>query len=462
MERERYNSIYKYYTCQILFGHLAHKNYLPTIEQICDIFQVSPETVRSALIKLQKDGLISVSPGRRTIVTYAASPEETYRFAEIFYLARKETLENIYHVTELILMPLFYEGCQRLSDDELLCLSHTIGQDASSLAAILMICCNAMIRKLNNRLAKDLFFDIVSFFQFPYLPSFGEKEEEYQQNYRLLLSSCETSDRNVLFRAFSYLQNITRTTILDFINKAAVNRPAVPQISFHWRTNRDRPQHCHSLASCIIRSIIGGRYNEADMLPSYEKMAEEFSVSISTIRRTAGLLRDMGVLHSINGVGNQIQFTEPDWNKLKRPVIENNITRAKESVALFSITAETVLSRTLPSLTPSQINALKHLLTETSESYPLESFLRITEYISRIYPFTLMYEVFDKLSEFLLFVYPLLPGCRKIKFLDTAAFIEEMKLALDQNNAASFYHGFSGLTECVRKDIYTLEQSLMS
>lgn len=462
MERERYNSIYKYYTCHILFGHLAHGSYLPTIEQICDIFHVAPETVRSALMKLQKDGLISVSAGRRTTVTYVASPEEKYRSAENYYLARKEDIENIYHVTDLILMPLFYEGCKRLSDDELLRLSIATGQGASNLAAISMICCNTMIQKLNNRLAKDLFFDIVAFFQFPYIPSFDRRVEEFQQDYRSLLSSCETSDRDGLFRAFSYLQDLTRKAILGFIGKAAINQPAIPQISFHWQTNRDRPQYCHSLASCIIQNIIDGRYSKTDMLPSYEKMAEEFSVSVSTIRRTVGLLRDMGVLNSINGVGSQIHFTSPNWKKLKRPAIEKNIVRAIESVEFFSITSKPVLSRILPSLTPLQKNKLKGILEKSRGNHPLESFIRVAEYIAGIYPYPILFEIYKKLSEFLLFVYPLLLSLTGTESRRDTAFIGEIMLALEQDDTGLFCHAFSVLAEAVCEDLHVLKQCLMT
>lgn len=460
MERERYNSIYEYYTCHILIGHLTPGDYLPTIGQICGLFQVAPETVRSALIKLQKDGLISISAGRRTIVTYVASPEEKYQFAENYYLARKDILENINYINELILTPLFYEGCQRLSDDELLCLSLAVRQNAFSLAAVSMTCCNAMMQKLNNRLAKDLFFDIVSFFQFPCIPPSDGKKEAEQQNC-LLLSSCESQDRDGLFRAFCNLQDITRRTIWVFIGKAAANRPIVPQISFRWQTNRDRPQHCHSLASCIIQSIMDGKYSEMDMLPSYERMAEQFCVSVSTVRRTVGLLRDMGVLNSINGVGNQIRFSEPDWKKLKRPVIENNITRAKESIEFFIITADSVLSRILPFLTLPQINALKRHLAENHGIHPLNSFLRIAKYISGIYSNPLLIEIYDKLSEFLLFVYPLLssrPGTEK---REAETFIKEMELALEQGNTALFCHGFLGLAGNVCEDIHRLERRLI-
>ena len=197
------------------------------------------------------------------------------------------------------------------------------------------------------------------------------------------------------------------------------------------------------------------------MLPSYEKMAEEFSVSVSTIRRTIKLLHDMGVLRSINGVGSQILFTEPNWTRLKRPVIQNSITRAKESITFFSLTAETVLLRILPSLTSSQINTIKYHLTEKQGTHPLSSLLRVSEYISSTYPYPLLSEIYGKLSEFLLFVYPLLASCKRGEDFKTFSIIKEMELALERNNPASFYRGFSSLLESAREELSILEQHLL-
>lgn len=89
MQREKYRLIYEFYKYHIFFEHFQRGSYLPTIAQISDaLFQAAPQTVHNALMKLQDDGLISVSSGRNTIVIYESTPEKAFCFSQDYYLAR--------------------------------------------------------------------------------------------------------------------------------------------------------------------------------------------------------------------------------------------------------------------------------------------------------------------------------------------------------------------------------------
>ena len=295
MEREKYNLIYDYYKCHILFGHLHQGDLLPTIEQIGNTFQVAPQTVRNALKKLQRDGLIFVSPGRHTEVIYKTTPSEALQYTQNYYLARKDEINVVYHIAVLLLTPFFYAGCQKLTDNDLMQILRVCREKGSNIVSISMFCCEIMLRAVDNQLINTLFSDVVSFFQFPCMASFSEESSlEYQEYYNMTVSSCEALDRAGLFQAFAGFQALTQTTLLAFITEAAKTTPKPKQISFHWQTYRDRPQHCHTLAAKMIYGIISGQYWEGKMLPSYENLALELSVSVSTVRRTVSLLRDMG------------------------------------------------------------------------------------------------------------------------------------------------------------------------
>ena len=455
MQRERYKLIYEFYKYHIFFGHFQQGSQLPTIYQISDaLFQVAPQTVHNALMKLQDDGLISVSPGRNTIVVYESTPEEDLRFSQDYYLARKDAIQQIYHISDLLLTPFFQEGCHRLTDDdlhEILCISK---QKDANITSISIFCCNIMLEAMKNQLAKDLFFDIISFVQFPYISSAKEdNNEEYQQYYRLLLSSCEALDRDGVFCAFTGFQELTQKTLKGFIRKTSVERNHIlAQIPFQWQTYRDRPQNCHTLAADILCLIIEGRYHEKDMLPSYENMANEFCVSVSTARRTVGMLRDMGIIHSINGVGNQILFTVPDWEKLRRPAIQKNITMAGESIEIILAAAEHVITKELSKLMEDQIKGLKDILAEKKKSYPLEAVFLIIKYAASIHPSEAGVEIYSRLLEFLILVYPFMLNWWK-EDKKVSGFIEMMESALDTKNADQFTKGFIGLIRYVQADI---------
>ena len=461
MEGAKYNLIYEYYKCHILFGHLWQGDFLPTIEQIGDAFQVAPQTVRNALKKLQNDGLISVSPGRNTIVIYETTPKKTLRLTREYYLARKEAMEDVYHIANLLLMPLYYEGCKRLDEHDMLRILYAAKLENANIASISMDCCNMMMDKINNWLAKSLFLDMVSFFQFPYVYTFDEATNmDYIQAYQQLLASCEALDREGVFRAFTGIQAVTYKTLWNYIEEAAEEMPMQKQIPFHWPTYRGRPQHCHTLAATIIHRIIDGRYVEKDMLPSYEKMSEEFQVSVNTARRTVGLLRDMGLIHSINGVGNQILPTKTDWKKIRQRPVQKIADMAGACIEILLITSNNFINKGFPNLSDCQIENLKKILSGKDNRCALAIAILIAEYVTVIYPTDIVLEIYSKLLEPLLLTYPLLLNRRQAEDKGSADFIEMMERALDGRDAGLFAEGFIRLLNHLRTDIEKLRLTL--
>ena len=446
MERGKYNLIYEYYKCHILFGHLRKGEFLPTIEQIGGTFQVAPQTVRNALRKLQQDHLIDVSPGRHTLVVHETTPEETLQVTRQYYLARKEAIGTVYQVTDLLLTPVFRAGAQKLTDYELHEILRVCRQKNAGIVSISMFCCNRMLNAVQNQLIRSLFADMVSFFQFPYITSFDEEtSEEYQECHRNLIASCEALDRGGVFRAFMGLQSITQQVLQGFIDDTSQTAAVPDQISFHWQTYRDRPQHCHTLAARIIYGLIKGKYAEGEMLPSYENMALEFAVSVNTVRRTVGLLRDMGLIHSINGVGNQVQFSAPNWEKLRRPSIQKNVLMAKESIELLLLTAEEIISRDLLRLDETRTRDLKNLLADSKGLCGLEAIVLVTEYILVLHPVTAFFETYGKLLEFLLFTYPFLSEQQSTMGAGPSAPIEKLTRAIDAEDSDLFAQGYMEL-----------------
>ena len=466
MEREKYNLIYDYYKCHILFGQLHQGDLLPTIEQIGNTYQVAPQTVRNALKKLQRDGLIFVSPGRHTEVIYKTTPNEALRCTQNYYLARTDEIDVVYHIASLLLTPFFYAGCQRLTDDDLMQILSVCREKGSNIVSISMFCCEIMLRAVHNQLINTLFSDVVSFFQFPCMASFNEESSaEYQECYNLTVSSCEALDRTGLFQAFTGFQALTQAILLAFITEAAKTTPKPEQISFHWQTYRDRPQHCHTLAARMISGIISGKDWEGDMLPSYENLALELSVSVSTVRRTVSLLRDMGLIHSMNGVGNRIEFSPPNFEKLQRPTIQKNIAMARESaeILLVVVKNKNVVEKEFSKLSDEHIQKLKQILSEKKNCCVLDTVILLTDYLMVLYPLSSFFETFGKLSGFLLLSYPfLLNQWREDGSDKISGTIEVLERALDEKNTDLFSDSMSALLQNVLTQIKQAEKLLHS
>ena len=54
--------VYEYYEARIQYGFYSYGDRLPSIPQICGIFQMAPATVRSALALLEKEGYLTRMP----------------------------------------------------------------------------------------------------------------------------------------------------------------------------------------------------------------------------------------------------------------------------------------------------------------------------------------------------------------------------------------------------------------
>ena len=68
--------IYDYYESRILFGHYKYGDPLPSISQICDIFQVGRNTVRAAFSRLKEKGYILSEERKASIVVYQGTLED--------------------------------------------------------------------------------------------------------------------------------------------------------------------------------------------------------------------------------------------------------------------------------------------------------------------------------------------------------------------------------------------------
>jgi DNA-binding GntR family transcriptional regulator len=57
------------------------------------------------------------------------------------------------------------------------------------------------------------------------------------------------------------------------------------------------------IAADLAARIDSGEYPPGEQLPSYRRLAELYSVHVSTISRALGLLHDRGLIEGVAGVG---------------------------------------------------------------------------------------------------------------------------------------------------------------
>lgn len=440
MEKEQQISslIYEFFFMRIHFEYYKCGDTLPSIDTLCRQFCVSPPTVKAALRQLRSEGYISMRNGRATRIIFRQSRQELIDFALGFFSERRTAFPDLCRTAEQILVPLFVEAFRRMDETDFLHLSLYIERAQSD--DLLYFYCY-VLQKLENPLTMNLFWEISMFMGLMFI---GEKGGDDFYNKKLLRDGIEEiisykkiRDWTGLHDAILKHQRASMEEALRYVEQYAL--PAEKQTPFVWRIYRGRPQLCYSLAIRLLFEIYLGEYRETKYLPSYEKMAEKYGVSLSTIRRTILVLNQTGAAESVNGIGTRIfpigqQCNMPDFTI---PAVRRNLALFVQSYEVIIYSCEKAAVATLLALTDKERERLKEQLSKNLDSgrcglTPWHLLLCI----SQSSPLNGIREIYSKIFGLFLWGYPLKGAKEETEGLDSElrVFTEKMLKYLDQND----------------------------
>lgn len=218
---------------------------------------------------------------------------------------------------------------------------------------------------LDNRLAMNLLWETVRYLRFPYLTNgmetlTGRKELAG-------FSREETIEALRAEAAHSYGRSLQ--ALFAFMDEMSLDpglKDAAP-IPFHWNIYRQRPQLRYSFASLLIREILKGTYPQGTYLPSLPQLVDRYGIPLMTVRRTLGLLEELGMTRSYHGKGTLVCM-EPADIDLSRSSIREGIRLYVESLQLLHLTVQNIFLCTWESADPAKRAALiRHFLFLQSE-----------------------------------------------------------------------------------------------
>lgn len=411
MDYSQSRLIYEYYASRIRFGYYRKGDVLPSAGELCEKFGISRQTIRRAFVQLNKEGYVDVSPGRKSAVAYDVSDQEIQQSLREYFLARKDMMPGVNQSLLLVLRPLLEEGCRRLKAEEMEALGRSISQPGMEASEISLRCCYVMMKSLDNPLAMNLYNEALLYYRFPCfqknMGEFAYGGEHAKAIGAQMISSCRNLDKTGFLHGFFQLQKEFYNAIMEYLASVEDQKDVPEPALFQWTVYRDRPQCCYTLVSNLIRHVLEGGYAEGDYLPSYGAIAEEYSVSFSTVRRSVELLSALGVVHTVNGVGIRVMFSAPDVDKLCMPAVSKNFQMFFNSIQIVYYTCDSVIGAVFSLLKQEEKRALKSCMEEQTRFGGLfylvfDSVIRLL----RIHSLMGFGEVCDKLYEFLLWGYP--------------------------------------------------------
>ena len=337
--------IYEYLKNCIRFQYYNYGDVLPSVEALCSKFLASDQTVKTVLRRMSKEGYLLTQKGRRARVIYSQSDIQRDEYITRYLSERWTDFTELIKVTEVVFRPILLEGFKRVDKDGYTTLSCFAKQ--GDLDSLIQFYC-FLIQKVNNPLIMNLFWEIALFLGLPFLvkntsgnydaKAVAQSLQEFI--YIGTLKQWERLDAGLL--AF---WRKTTGSIIKSIEPYILPIPPEEQVSFIWRIYRKHPQICYSLVIRIMHEIFQGCYEKNHFLPSYDKMAKQYGVSVNTIRRTVQLLTQIGVAQSINGKGTRIysfgeQLHRPDFTV---PAIQRNLALLNRSFELLMYSCESAV-----------------------------------------------------------------------------------------------------------------------
>lgn len=364
------NLIYDYFVTRIRFQYYKEGDQLPIIDTLCREFCVADQTVRSALRRLRAEGYITMHNGQPTTVIFRQSEKEYDDYLLRYYEERQDAFFDLCQTVELIFIPLLIEGFGRIDEDDFSALIN-FAKNADVDDFVRFYC--YILQKLDNPLTMNLFWEIILFQGFPLLktrdrPGLNEIDYVRNQLYQVVAFIREQNFDEFKINLLSYQRAVIGNAV-GYIKRRVKSVPIHNQISFTWRIYRDHPQICYSLTSHLLHDIYMGDYSSLEYLPSYEKMADKYSVSVSTIRRTVRVLNELGVARSVNGKGTliytmEIQNDPPDFTAT---MIRRNLAYFFQAFEILLFSCEEIIKSTLSSLTGEERKEFTEHLRENSQ-----------------------------------------------------------------------------------------------
>jgi len=410
-EQQYSNLVYEFFLARIQFRYYQYGDYLPSIETLCRELSVSAQTVKIALKRLRAEGYIDMHNGRSTKIIFRQDPTQAEQERLRYFSRRVRGFQDLYQCATFIYIPLLTEGFRRAGQRDLAYLAGLAR--GSGTEDVLHFFCY-ILQLIDNPLAMNLYWETSIYWGLLFLRR--EKGtvlcdvDLMHDDMKRCLSLAEAKEWTRLYEQLIIFQKNSVGKALDALEEAIPPAPDEEQVPFVWRIYRDRPQVCYSLAACLLHDIYLGSYQETSFLPSYEKMAELYDVSVSTVRRTVKVLNQLGAARSINGTGTRIfgigePCESPDFSS---PAVRRNLSFFVQSYELLFYSCEMVMRDTLSSVTCEQQDQLLRQLEEDLAAGRCElSLWQCLLFITRHSRLKGIREIYGRIYSLFLWGYPL-------------------------------------------------------
>lgn len=349
------------------FGMYLHGDKLPTIENAAEQFLVSPDTVRSACLRLKREGYISLTKNVGAVVQTRYSPQEIERHIQVFFALRRASLIDLSHSVGPLLGRAQYAGLRHADPDTLEAMEKL---SAESVAApcVLLQHFKHKYAPLGNGMLMRLVWQIYMFYYAPFLsiPDNLCRLNDAGGYVPNLVRLCRGGDWAGLQVAAIQFQDEFSHAMRQFLTDSITEPSDGEAVAFNWDSYRKPFQRRYSLAMELLMEIHQGVYPAGSHLPTLEQLAAEKEVSVSTVRRAQAVLASAGAIKGTPKVGTVVLSPEQAAAccDFTRPSIRQRLVAMAQSLQISALSCKEVSRITVAALNDDDRRGWKMRLRE--------------------------------------------------------------------------------------------------
>ena len=380
-QESKFTFVYNEIKQCILEGKILPGNALPSSRLYCEQFHVSRYTINRVFNALRKEGLVDIQPRLAPIVVSTIDAYDSSN-AVFEILKQKEGILQVYQTFALILPSLMVFALQG-------CDVEIMPHYKQAMKALRLGHAPGVWRSF-SKLGYDilriggnsLFSELYSTFGLYNKLAFFTEECTYFSKYFLQGPLSATSVIDILkgddpLTKYDQLSNMYQKladsieNTLNYLSDSTTKCPAQTGLKFSWNPMRGQ-DYCYSKIVDDLNLKIGlGEYSVGMFLPYEKQLANQYEVSISTVRKALSELEQRGFVKTLNGKGTIV--IEPDDTKLHQLALNSGYVekalRYLHALQLMVLIIRPAALAAAPQFTKEELDELADRFTSSDSIY---------------------------------------------------------------------------------------------
>ena len=309
----------------ILEGQIPPGNALPSSRMYCEQFHVSRYTINRVFDALRAEGLVDIQPRLAPIVV---SKKDTYNSSNTVFeiLKQRECILQVYQTFALILPSLMVfalQGCdvEIMPHYKQAMKALRLGYASGGWSSPSKLGYN-ILRIGGNSLFSELYS---TFGLYNKLAFFAEDCPYFSKHFlqgsmsvtSVIVDTLKGDDPLTNYNQLSDIYLELTDSIEHTLNYLSETTPKCPEqtgLKFSWNPMRGQDYYYSKIVDDMNLKIGLGVYSVGVFLPYEKQLANQYDVSLSTVRKALSELEQRGFVKKLNGKGTIV--IEPDDTKL--------------------------------------------------------------------------------------------------------------------------------------------------